>query len=60
MTVEGFCLQDVAPQLCVLVYKPHELVHYIAINHSEMGIMFTNLAIINQLSLTTKSPFFAG
>ena len=44
----------------LLVYKPHELVRYIAINHSEMGIMSTNLAIINQLSLTTKSQFFAG
>ena len=33
-----------APQLCVLVYKPHEYYSYIGtINHSEIGV-------INQLS----------
>ena len=39
-------IQDGAPQLCLLVHKPHEKYRYIisVINHSEMGVMFTNLA----------------
>ena len=36
-------LQCGAPQLCLLVYKPHENYSY-TINHSEIGVICTNLA----------------
>ena len=32
-----------APQLCLLVYKPHEYYSYLrTTNHSEIWVMFTN------------------
>jgi hypothetical protein len=37
-------VQGGAPQLCLLVYKPHEYYSYLrTINHSDIGVMFTNL-----------------
>ena len=38
-------LQCGAPQLCLLAYKPHENYSYLrTINHSDIGVMFTNFA----------------
>ena len=41
-------IQCIAPQVCLLVYKAHEYHSYLRIiNHSEIGVMFTNLAFTN-------------
>ena len=38
-------VQGCAPQWCLLVFKPHQVVRYITNkNHSGIGLMFTNLA----------------
>jgi len=41
---------NVGPPSYKLMYKPHEYYSYLrSINHSEIGIICTNLAIMNQL-----------
>ena len=48
----GKNVQRGAPQLCVLVYKPHEYCSYIGtINHSDIGV-------INQLNAIVWGPHF--